>query len=46
MVDYLKSNFAEVLGADVELLDEPDGLHILYTKYFRSASRSSRRRAA
>jgi hypothetical protein len=33
MVDYIKANFREILGSDVDLLDHPDGLELLRDKY-------------
>jgi hypothetical protein len=43
MVDYIKANFAEVLGSDVHLLDQPDGLEILHVKYFGTRARAPRK---
>ena len=43
MVDYIKANFAEILGSDVDLLDQPDGLEILHVKYFGTKARASRK---
>ena len=45
MVDYIKANFAEVLGSDVDLLDSPNGLEILRTKYFQRYQDSTRKAA-
>jgi hypothetical protein len=33
MVDYIKANFRDILGSDVDLLDRPDGLELLRDKY-------------
>jgi hypothetical protein len=45
MIDYIKANFAEVLGPDVDLLDTPKGLEILRTKYFQRYKDSARKAA-
>jgi hypothetical protein len=45
MIDYIKANFADVLGADVNLLDSPNGLDILRTKYNQRYQDISRKAA-
>lgn len=42
-IEYIKENFADLLGADLMLLDQPGGLEQLGDKYFHlMASRKSR----
>jgi len=45
MIDYIKANFAEVLGPDVDLLDTPKGLEILRAKYFERYREETRKAA-
>ena len=45
MIDYIKANFAETLGPDVDLLDRPDGLEILRAKYFQQYQQQTRKAA-
>lgn len=33
MINFIKGHYAHLLGDDVALLDEPDGLEILHKKY-------------
>lgn len=35
MISYIKRNYQNVLGADIKLLDEEDGLSKVRNKYFR-----------
>jgi hypothetical protein len=35
IVNYIKKNYADVLGTDVVLLDDEDGLSKIQRKYFR-----------
>ena len=45
MIDYIKANFAETLGDDVNLLDRPDGLEIIHSKYMKRYRQASRKAA-
>jgi len=38
VIEYIKKNFAAFLGADVALLDLPDGLDLIQAKYPLRAS--------
>lgn len=33
MIQYIRENFSELLGNDVELLDRPDGLDLIQARY-------------
>lgn len=35
IINYIKDNYGEILGADVAMLDEEDGLNRLRAKYFK-----------
>ena len=45
MIDYIKANFAEILGPDVDLLDTPNGLELLRTKYMQRYQKQARKAA-
>jgi hypothetical protein len=35
LVNYIKANYQDILGSDVAILDEQDGLDRLKRKYFK-----------
>jgi hypothetical protein len=35
IINYIKANYGEILGTDVSMLDEEDGLNRLRAKYFK-----------
>ena len=44
MIDYIRTHFADLLGPDVRLLDQPDGLEKILQKY--GLQQTSARRSA
>lgn len=43
MIEYIRTHFSKLLGKDVALLDEPDGLEILHQKYVMRNHASGRK---